>query len=153
MNPNATRVQQHTIPEINERIQRGIEKNVRLYSCASPELLERRLQELDREWDVERTFERNAAMAAAVGTILGLTWKRGFFVMPLVASSFLVLHAVHGWAPPINVLRAMGVRTRGEIESERHALKAVRGDYVGLPAAANCQPETDAAPFVEAAQR
>ena len=50
-----------------------------------------------------------------------------------VVLSFLVQHAVHGWCPPLAALRRMGVRTRREIDEERYALKALRGDFSGLP--------------------
>jgi hypothetical protein len=38
-------------------------------------------------------------------------------------------HAVQGWCPPIPMLRRLGFRTSFEIEEERQALKAIRGDY------------------------
>jgi hypothetical protein len=46
---------------------------------------------------------------------------------------FLLQHATQGWCPPVSVLRRRGVRTRREIEAERYALKALRGDFSGLP--------------------
>jgi len=36
-------------------------------------------------------------------------------------------------APPVPLLRRLGVRTASEIEAERYALKAVRGDFSGGP--------------------
>lgn len=44
-------------------------------------------------------------------------------------NKFLLMHAVQGWCPPIPVLRRFGVRTTFEIDRERNALKALRGDY------------------------
>jgi len=46
-----------------------------------------------------------------------------------VVAAFLFQHAVQGWCPPIPVLRRLGVRTSREIELERIALKALRGDF------------------------
>ena len=40
-------------------------------------------------------------------------------------------HAVKGWCPPVPLFRRLGVRTCGEIERERYALKALRGDFDG----------------------
>ena len=52
---------------------------------------------------------------------------------PLVAAgvmmSFLVQHSVQGWCPPMPLFRKLGVRTRQEIEREKYALKALRGDF------------------------
>jgi len=42
---------------------------------------------------------------------------------------FFFQHATQGWCPPIPVFRRMGVRTRREINRERYALKALRGDF------------------------
>lgn len=49
--------------------------------------------------------------------------------------SFLLLHATQGWCPPLPLFRRLGVRTRGEIEKEKFALRFLRGDFdhVRLP--------------------
>ena len=44
-------------------------------------------------------------------------------------TGFLFQHAVQGWCPPIPILRRLGFRTSYEIEEERAALKALRGDF------------------------
>jgi hypothetical protein len=44
-------------------------------------------------------------------------------------TAFLFQHAVQGWCPPVPILRRLGFRTVTEIEQERHALKALRGDF------------------------
>jgi hypothetical protein len=49
------RVPAHTRRELNERIRRQTEENVARIAAAGPEAIERRLEELDREWDIERT--------------------------------------------------------------------------------------------------
>jgi hypothetical protein len=43
--------------------------------------------------------------------------------------SFLLLHSIQGWCPPVPVLRRLGVRTRREIDRELFALKVLRGDF------------------------
>jgi hypothetical protein len=45
----------------------------------------------------------------------------------------LLVHASHGWYPLLPLFRRLGVCTRDEIERERFALKAIRGDFDGLP--------------------
>jgi hypothetical protein len=44
---------------------------------------------------------------------------------------FFVQHAIQGWCPPIPIFRAYKVRTRPEIDREKYALKALRGDFAG----------------------
>ena len=67
------------------------------------------------------------------GLVLGLTRDRRWLALPTVVLAFLVQHAVQGWCPPLGFLRRGGVRTRREIDEERYALKALRGDFAGLP--------------------
>lgn len=123
------RVPRHTSPEVNERIRRRTRENIAKYSDAGPERIARRLHELDHEWDIERAIEANAASIALTGVLLGAFADRRFLLLPAAVCAFLLQHALQGWCPPIPVFRRMGVRTQGEIERERYALKALRGDF------------------------
>ena len=91
--------------------------------------IERRLRELDREWDIERVLETQAALAVLVGLIQ--SWRRGrhWLTLPGLVSTCLVQHTTRGCSPPLGVLRWLGVRTAREIEVERVALKILRGDF------------------------
>ncbi len=125
----AERVPQHTAERVNQQIRRRTEENVARCAEAGPEAIARRLQELDREWDVERTLEANAASAVLVGLTLGATVDRKFFLFPAVVAGFLLQHAVQGWCPPLPLFRRLGFRTQTEIDEEKSALKALRGDF------------------------
>lgn len=57
---------------------------------------------------------------------------RRFYLLPTAVAGFLLQHAVQGWCPPMPVFRRLGVRTATEIEEERYALKALRGDFRGV---------------------
>lgn len=129
----ACRVPENTAEHVNERIRRQTEENVRQLADAQPEEIERRLRELDAEWDIERCLETMAPTITLLGITLGLTVSRKFFVLPLAVQGFFLQHALQGWCPPIPLLRRLGVRTAAEINHERNALKALRGDYLGLP--------------------
>lgn len=94
-----------------------------------------RLRELDQEWDIERTLEANAATLALVGVVLGATNDRRWLWLPGLVTGFLLQHAVQGWCPPLPILRSLGVRTNREIDAERVALKALRGDFAGVHSA------------------
>lgn len=128
---NTHRVQDHTDEAVNRRIRRQIEVNVHYYAL-HPEQIEQRLRELDHEWDIERVLEANAATLALTGTALGLLRHRAFLLLPLAVTGFLLQHALQGWCPPVMFFRRRGVRTASEIESERAALKALRGDFAAV---------------------
>lgn len=118
-----TRVEESTSDDVNDRIQRDILVRVSLYQDAPTEHVERRLEELDREWDIERTLEANAASLTLAALVLGKTVNRRWYAFPAVIAGFLLQHAIQGWCPPIPVFRRLGVRTAREIDQERDALR------------------------------
>ncbi len=133
MNDTRDRVREHTAPEVNARIDDAMRDRLFHYSTCSDDEITRRLDALDYEWDIERCLEVLAPSLALSGLTLGLLGRRTWFALPAMVLSFLVQHAVKGWCPPLAVLRRLGIRTRREIDEERYALKALRGDFAGLP--------------------
>ena len=126
------RVPLHTAEHVNQWIRRQTEARVANFADGSPAAIDRRLAELDQEWDIERTLEANAATAVLIGVTLGATVDRRWFFFPAIVGGFLLQHAVQGWCPPLIWFRRMGVRTQSEIDYERYALKALRGDFRGV---------------------
>jgi hypothetical protein len=96
---------------------------------APPEELTARIDELEGESDIERVLEINASTLALVGVLLGGFVNRKLLALPVVVLAFLLQHGIQGWCPPVPLLRKLGVRTRQEIDAERCALKAMRGDF------------------------
>lgn len=125
-----SRVPTHSPHEANERIRRQIAANIQ-YFAAHKDDIALRLRELDREWDIERAIEANASALALTGIVLAAGADRRWLVLPGVVAGFLLQHALQGWCPPVPVLRKLGFRTSYEIEEERRALKALRGDFEG----------------------
>jgi hypothetical protein len=126
------RVPLNTDERYNRQIRRQTEQDIAAAAAAGPAAIDRRLQELDQEWDIERTLEANAASVTLAGVILGATTHRGFFLLPGIVAGFLLQHAVQGWCPPVPIFRRLGFRTQPEIERERYALKALRGDFQNI---------------------
>jgi hypothetical protein len=123
------RVRKNTAESVNRRIDEQIARDVARYANGSGEQISRRIAELEREWDIERILEMNASALAFTGLALGLTHNKKWFIVPGIVLPFLFQHAVQGWCPPIPVLRRLGVRTREELDREKYALKALRGDF------------------------
>jgi len=123
------RVRAHTAPDVNEEIDASIERNIERMAARREPAIARRIAELDEEWDVERYLEMNASALALTGTLLGIFVNKRFLAIPCIVLPFLFQHAVQGWCPPIPFLRRRGVRTRKEIDAEKYALKALRGDF------------------------
>ena len=123
------RVREHSSGEANLRIDRETQRRVLRASGQASPALTRQIDELDKEWDMERVLETNAAALALSGVLLGLLVNKKFFAVPCFVLPFLLQHALQGWCPPVPMFRRYGVRTRKEIEAEKNALKALRGDF------------------------
>src|SRR5438445_8875889 len=109
MLPSTTaRVPEHTPARYNEAIHRQTEDNVARYAAAGREAIDRRLNELDREWDIERVLEANAASIALIGVGLGAFADRRFLILPGLVCGFLLQHALQGWCPPVPLFRHLG---------------------------------------------
>jgi len=126
------RVRANTAAEVNRRVDEQIERNIRHYSGQTKEEIYRRIQDLDQEWDIERVLETMASSLSLTGIVLGATVDRKWFLVPTIVISFLLMHAIQGWCPPLPILRSLGIRTREEIDRERYALKALAGDFAGI---------------------
>lgn len=122
------RVPLHSSEHVNRRIRRTLSANVAYFAEHRDQITDR-LGELDQEWDIERAIEANAAVIGFAGTALAASHDRRWLALPALVASFLFQHAVQGWCPPVPILRRLGFRTSYEIEEERRALKALRGDF------------------------
>jgi hypothetical protein len=134
-------VRSATSPKLNDRIDRTIEEHVRFYARKSDVQISQRLEELDREWDIERWLEQNASGIALVSLLLGLTSNRKWLILSGTVLSFLFYHARKGWCPPVPLFRRLGIRTRKEIDEEKFALKALRGDFRKVPETPEASPD------------
>ena len=124
----AGRVAQHTTPSTAERLRHQLELSI-AHHATHPDQIQARLRELDDEWDIERVLETNSSVLSLFGLVMGFAWRRRWFLLPLAVQGFFLQHALQGWCPPVAMLRRLGFRTQSEIEEERWALRALRGDF------------------------
>jgi hypothetical protein len=124
------RVLRATNTTVNQRIQGRTLHDVTRFLDADPVFIDERIRELEREWDVERTLEANAAAVGLGGLMLGALVNRRFLLIPAAVSLFLLQHALQGWCPPLPILRRLGIRTSREIHDEIIALRIMRGDFL-----------------------
>ncbi len=115
-------VRENTNEHVNAGIDKVTEENIRFYKEQSREVILKRIEELDREWDIERTLELNASIIAFTGVALGARYSKLWLTLPLVVTAFLAQHVIQGWCPPLAIFRRMNIRTRKEIDREKYAL-------------------------------
>ena len=123
------RVRAHSNRLQNQQVDARTQRCLEQYAAADRESISRHIEALDREWDVERYLQMNAGLVSLSGVVLGALVSRRFLVLPAAVFGFFFQHATQGWCPPLPVFRKMQVRTRREINREKYALKALRGDF------------------------
>lgn len=131
---SSDRVRAHSDEVQNHRIDARTQECLEQLAAGDREAIGRHVDALEREWDVERYLQLNAGLLSLSGVLLTGLVSRRFAVLPAAIFGFFFQHATQGWCPPLPVFRKMGVRTRREINKEKYALKALRGDFNHMPA-------------------
>ena len=131
--------------EVNERIDRETDERVRYYATRPVDFVSHRIAELDSEWDVDRALRADVVGLGLVGAGLLFALRRSWLALPILALSLAAGGSADATQPLLVALRQIGVRTRGEIELERTALRALRGDFGPLDAEAGVQARAEAA--------
>jgi hypothetical protein len=108
---------------VNERIDRKTDEAIHRTLAAGPYAVRRRLDELDREWTIDRVLMLNFGVLV-FAQLLAARKNRKWLLGPLVQTPLLIMHTLVGWCPPMLWFRPMGFRTRQEIETERETLLA-----------------------------
>ena len=135
------KVRENTDQKVNEKIDCLTERNVIYYSKKSKEEIAQRINALEHEWDIDQVLELNAASLAFTGTLMALLKSKRWLLLTAASAFFLGQHAIQGKNPVTTLLRKMGFRTRREIDRELYALRALRGDFNGLPEHSEAEEE------------
>jgi hypothetical protein len=119
--------------DLTQQIDSKIEQNIHFYASQPREALSQRIEELDKECDLDRTMALYGS-GIGLGTLLFsfIGGKKWLFIGG-TALGFVFKHALDGTSPVVPLLRKMGVRTRSEIDREKYALKVLRGDFADMP--------------------
>ena len=88
--------------------------------------IDRRLRELDDEWDANRVLQVATAGLTIAGFWLSLSKTKLWLLMPLVLAGGALHHGLTGQSPAMNLARRLGFRTRSEVEAERRQLMALQ---------------------------
>ncbi|MGF1451681.1 MAG: hypothetical protein ACFB21_06355 [Opitutales bacterium] len=126
-------VRERTAEPVQWRIDTQTLENVRFYSTQPRPVIDARLIELDQERDVDQLLRTYGTSVALGSLVLGVLGKKRMLLLCGGVLGFLLQHGVQGWCPPLPALRKLGIRTRREINQERIALKALRGDFSDVP--------------------
>ncbi|TPE43565.1 DUF2892 domain-containing protein [Pontibacter mangrovi] len=126
---NEGRVRQNTSEAVNKGIDAQTLQNIDHYGHNGPEQIAARLESLNKEWDVERMLEIHGSALTLAGLLLGAKKDKRWLLLAGIGAGFVLQHGLQGWCPSLPIYRRLGFRTRAEIDEERYALKALRGDF------------------------
>ena len=105
---------------------RGIPNAQRLHGRQAADS---RLAQIDREWDTDRVIEMGTPLAVMAGLLLANSVSRKWLWLPMATCGMLLYKNLQGQDPFLPLLRVFGIRTASEINHERSAIKALRGDF------------------------
>lgn len=129
----ADRVRANTWHQVNERLDAETAARIRRAKDDGAALSDS-IQRLDNEWDFERVLEAEAATMGLIGLALATRVNSRFLIIPGFVAAMGFLHAVQGWYPLLPIFRRLGIRSQDEIDREKYALKALRGDFNSVTA-------------------
>jgi hypothetical protein len=124
------RMQDSTATDVQARI--AEQTRTELATAVASGTFGERLAALEGEWDAERVLFTATGINVLLGLLLGWRVDPRWYGWVAGVAAFQFQHGVQGWCPPLAVIRRLGVRTRREIDEERTALKALRGDFRDL---------------------
>ena len=117
------KVRKLSLKSFNKSIDEDTDSIIQLVVAEGPISISERLNELDREWDIDK-----AVMLFQSGLIIVQLARamsrpsKNKLLGPLIQTPLLVLHATLGWSPVTMMFRKLGFRTRFEIQAEREVL-------------------------------
>lgn len=107
----------------------SVKDSVRFYGSLGSQAVSDRLKALEDEPDLETVATLGLAGAGVLALIFGVMGSRLWRLLAWAALPLIFAHARGRLAAPGEFLKTLGLRARKEIEEEKYALKALRGDF------------------------
>lgn len=105
------------------------QENINLY-YHNKNQIDFRLQQLEKETDIEKIFRLRDVIFIFGGIALCFFYSNMWWLLlPLYSALSIFIHVFRGSRYGTWLLQRMGFRTRKEIDKEKYALKALRGDF------------------------
>jgi len=120
-----------------------LEQRLACLADAGPQAIEDRLNELEREWTAGRVTKATIGVLLVVGFALAAFVNAWWLILPAVGGVFLLQYLFSRTSWLGLMFREMGFRTGFEVDQEKIALKALRGDFRHLPTVHDIESRED----------
>ena len=114
-------IRDKTFRSVNKKIDEKAERSIAEVTARGHDAILARLDELDKEWDINRVLMVNFGALVLPQLILARKNSK-WLIGPLIQTPIMLFHAFKGWCPPLLWWRPLGFRTRHEIQAEREEL-------------------------------
>src|SRR5215211_6185182 len=111
----------------------ALEQRLACLADAGPAAIDARLAELERECSAGRVAKAALGVVIVAGSVLAAVHSPWWLILPAVAAVFLIQYMFTRSSWMTGVFHEAGFRTGSEIEQEKFALKALRGDFKHVP--------------------
>jgi esterase/lipase len=81
---------------------------------------------------MEKTLRLNLSLLVLGAILVSSYKKKKWSVLSIVTATFLAQHLLSKSCPSFSFFKRFGLQTRQEIEHEKYALKALRGDFKNI---------------------
>jgi hypothetical protein len=120
-----------------------LEKRLACLADAGPQAITDRLNEIESEWSAGRMTKATLGVIVLAGLALAVTVNVWWLLLPAV-SGLLLLQYLFGRMSWLGAtFRELGFRPGAEIDQEKFALKALRGDFRNLPTVLEIESKDD----------
>ena len=120
-----------------------LEQRLACLADAGPAAIDTRIAELDHECSAGRMAKVTLGVVIVVGSALAALVSPWWLILPGVAALFLLQYLFTRRALLTTAFAGAGYRTGTEIEHEKFALKALRGDFKGVPTVHDIEAQDD----------
>src|SRR5262245_39909844 len=121
----------------------SLEKRLACLADAGPQAITDRLAQLDREWTAGRMTKATIGVLVITGLALTAFVSAWWLVLPAIGGLFLLQYRSSRTSWRGATFRELGFRAGAEIDQEKFALRALRGDFKHLPTVHEIESKDD----------
>jgi len=121
----------------------SLEQRLACLADAGPAAIDDRLAELDRERSAGRMAKGTLGVVTLVGCVLAAVHSLWWLVLPGIACLFLLQYMFTRRALLTAAFQAAGYRCSTDIDHEKFALRALRGDFKHVPTMHDIEAQDD----------